>query len=293
MIETIQENRAKPLQVYGIMPPNQSKPRAAETAARLLNTANHRRVQLMSDAQRTMTGAESTPVIKCATCGALVLTKVNKTGLRYCSRLCCGAAKRVAVRRPRTRRMVSFRCHQCGALSLRDRNARLFKYCSVACNGASHMRRADENFWPMVDKSGDCWIWTGGRQTNGYGRVSYQGRRVPTHRLSWVLANGPIPDGLCVLHNCPTGDNPLCCNPDHLFLGTKVDNMRDMAAKGRASKGEAHHWARRSEGDVLRIIVLRFAGWSNRAIAAYFSMPLTSVESIVYGRGWRHLGYHK
>jgi transcriptional regulator with XRE-family HTH domain len=94
-------------------------------------------------------------------------------------------------------------------------------------------------FWDFVDKDGPevagrshlgrCWVWTGpaNEKRGGYGRW----RRALAHRHSWELANGPIPDGLWILHHC---DNPPCVNPAHLYAGTHLDNMRDMAERGRA-----------------------------------------------------------
>ena len=75
--------------------------------------------------------------------------------------------------------------------------------------------------------SAECWEWRGLRDKHGYGR---KGPYKTTHRLAWEWANGPVPAGMCVLHRC---DNPPCCNPDHLFLGTQADNLADMVAKGR------------------------------------------------------------
>lgn len=80
-----------------------------------------------------------------------------------------------------------------------------------------------------------CEPWTGCRSAAGYGIIQREGRTMRAHRVAWALAYGPIPDGLNVLHRC---DNPPCCNPTHLWLGTHADNMRDRGAKGRTASGD-------------------------------------------------------
>lgn len=82
----------------------------------------------------------------------------------------------------------------------------------------------------VIDTSG-CWIWMGGT-SHGYGHIKINGKTKKVHRVMWELTNGPIPEGIFVLHTC---DIPECANPDHLFLGTHTDNMRDMIKKGRKS----------------------------------------------------------
>ena len=90
------------------------------------------------------------------------------------------------------------------------------------------------DFWSKVDVQGpdDCWLWKQSTDRHGYGQTGHDGLHWSAHRLAWQLSNGPIPDGLFVLHHC---DNPPCCNPAHLFLGTQADNMADMVSKGRAN----------------------------------------------------------
>jgi len=104
-----------------------------------------------------------------------------------------------------------------------------------------------ERFWPKVSKDGPipercpelgpCWPWIAGTDIFGYGIIAIGGHRighercgVAAHRVSWMIRFGVIPEKFCVLHKC---DNPPCVNPEHLFLGTKGDNWRDMLAKGR------------------------------------------------------------
>ena len=81
-----------------------------------------------------------------------------------------------------------------------------------------------------VGHPGECWGWVGSTTVFGYGQIHHEGRLQQAHRVAWTLANGPIPDGMWVLHRC---DNPPCTNPDHLFLGSRKDNMMDAARKGR------------------------------------------------------------
>ena len=77
----------------------------------------------------------------------------------------------------------------------------------------------------------ECWVWTGSLFESGYGRFSRSNKKLRAHRVSYEIYKGAIPDGMHVLHEC---DNPPCVNPNHLFLGTHLDNMKDMERKGRA-----------------------------------------------------------
>lgn len=98
---------------------------------------------------------------------------------------------------------------------------------------------------------GGCWIWIG-TTLRGYGtlavgsRADGSRRTLRAHRVAWTLYRGPIPDGLWVLHHCPGGDWPACVNPDHLWLGTDLDNAIDKAKKGRGRKGKLPFGVRRN-----------------------------------------------
>jgi hypothetical protein len=85
-------------------------------------------------------------------------------------------------------------------------------------------------FWKKVQKTDGCWLWTGSKDRRGYGRFSVNNFPHLAHRVAKALAHGPFDSNLCGLHKC---DNPPCVNPDHIALGTKMDNTRDMLRKGR------------------------------------------------------------
>lgn len=162
-------------------------------------------------------------------------------------------------------------------------------------------------FWSHVDKSGECWVWTANR-ARGYGRVKVRRLSVSAHRLAWVLAFGPIPDGLLVLHRC---DNPPCVNPDHLWLGTHGDNQRDKWAKGRGltpeqfaairhPKGDDHPRRRHPElwpmhshpkltEDQVRSIRDEYAagGVTQQALADRYRVRQTLISRIVLRQIWR------
>lgn len=160
-----------------------------------------------------------------------------------------------------------------------------------------------------------CWGWTGAK-SEGYGIVSVDGRSTGLHRVSYTINVGPIPEGLFVLHKC---NNPVCCRPDHLRVGTALDNAADMVASGRAARGqrcgaytkpdrrprgERHgmrlHPERRSFGerqgrsklkepDVREIRRLRAAGARHVDIARKFGVTPENVICIVQGKTWRHI----
>lgn len=129
-------------------------------------------------------------------------------------------------------------CWHCGGtlpIVRRKNRPSVRNFCDINC------RRAWNNdpmrFWLQIKRSGTCWLWTGSVDESGYGKYSLHGKPQMAHRVSWQIANGPIPKGLCVLHNCPDGDNPRCCFPGHLWLGSRAENNADRDKKGRTAFG--------------------------------------------------------
>lgn len=106
------------------------------------------------------------------------------------------------------------------------------------------------------------------------------------HRAVWLLTKGPIPDGLSVLHDCPEGDNLLCCNPRHLWVGTQAQNMADMARKGRAQRGERHAHAKLTASLVVSI---RKDHRLHREIAADLGVSTSLISMVKSGDIWRHV----
>jgi hypothetical protein len=109
----------------------------------------------------------------------------------------------------------------------------------------------EDRFWQFVNKTDTCWLWTGSR-SRGYGLIGAgaSGKTKSAHRVSYELANGPIPAGMWVLHKC---DNPPCVNPAHLFLGDRADNMRDAFRKGRHPLLEFQNKRRDEKGKFTKV----------------------------------------
>jgi len=150
------------------------------------------------------------------------------------------------------------------------------------------------------------WLWTASKRNKGYGAFSYTRDGVMmqdrAHRYSWEIHKGQIPSGMCVLHNCPTGDNPACVNPAHLFLGTKADNNADTIKKGRYSHrrrsikenakypiGEAHHNAKLTVEDVTEIRAANAGGESLGSISRRTNLAVAHVFRIVNRKVWKHV----
>lgn len=170
-------------------------------------------------------------------------------------------------------------------------------------------------FWALVAKvaPSECWIWQGQCiKDQGYGFFFLRKGEFRAHRIAWLLTYGEIPKGLCVCHRC---DNPPCVNPNHLFLGTALDNIRDRHSKGRSAagnasgrrrhperftksrfplghtlgQGERNVAAKLKECDVINIRRLYAKGTSQPALARRFNVKQSAISKVVLRRSWRHI----
>jgi hypothetical protein len=151
-------------------------------------------------------------------------------------------------------------------------------------------------YWKLKTRSrhmaDGCIEWTRATNTQGYGVIRIDSANLLVHRAAWAIANGPIPEGMCVLHAC---DNPLCHNVDHLFLGTRQENLADMRRKNRqrsyedcvgAPPGEQNPRAKLTNEQVLEI---RSALGTHEEIANRYGISRRHVGDLRSRKRWRHL----
>jgi hypothetical protein len=162
-----------------------------------------------------------------------------------------------------------------------------------------------QRFWYYVDRSScdPCWVWTGGKFRRGYGQFRVARRSVKAHRISYYLGHGIYPKGIYVCHGC---DNPSCCNPAHLFLGTAADNAADRNIKGRnnppaglrsgrytkperTARGERSASAKLTADKVAEIRRLYASGLTQQVIGDKYGVTRESIKQIVTGENWKHV----
>ena len=179
--------------------------------------------------------------------------------------------------------------------------------------------RTVARFWAKVNRNGrtvrpelgPCWEWTAGKFAGGYGafteRLGTRHKKLrKAHRVAFALAFGEIADGLLVCHRC---DNPSCCNPCHLFLGTHADNHHDRDTKGRGCHGARSHlhhlnprfdrssashgaerWnAKLTDADALLIRFLVARGALRRHVGEWFGVSEATIDGVVWGKTWKHV----
>jgi hypothetical protein len=154
------------------------------------------------------------------------------------------------------------------------------EFCSIKCRILGKIEK----------KENGCWIWNGGKSGDGYGAIKVNGRQISTHRQAFKEFIGEIYQGLCVCHKC---DQPLCCNPDHLFLGTPKENTKDSVKKCRArcakQNGSQNHSTKLDETIVRQIKELFSKGYMVTDLHDLTGIPLKTLEGIKYNITWRHV----
>jgi hypothetical protein len=162
------------------------------------------------------------------------------------------------------------------------------------CFVEGKMKTIEERFWGKVNKNGPfckrlnsfCWNWTGSTRL-GYGLLADKDKHLTAHRFSWEIHYGKIPIGLCVCHTC---DNPTCVRPDHLFIGTRSDNMRDMVNKGRSIipriHGENHPFAKLK---IPQVLAIRASNLSIIELAEDYGVSITTITCIRKHLTWKDI----
>lgn len=195
-----------------------------------------------------------------------------------------------------------FTCEVCGKafyvgqarMRQAAKNGKRIAFCSNACYGEATRGvpkgpGVQERFWSKVDRGSDdeCWPWTAATHPDGYGQFGFEGIVQNAHRVAYVLAHGEFDRSLEIRHSC---DNPPCCNPGHLLVGTHTDNMRDMAERGRGvypdGRGEANGMAKLSNEQVRAIRVARAGGETIASIAVQYGVSRSAISLILSGQTW-------
>lgn len=150
----------------------------------------------------------------------------------------------------------------------------------------------EDRFFRHIEKTDECWLWTGRLVGKGYGSLGLGGRgakQILAHRLSYQIHKGQIPNGLVIMHKC---DNPRCVNPEHLDAGTQSQNIKDAFSRGRkinlpsGLKGESHGASKLTNKDVIAI---RASTDTYQKLADMYGVSRTSIEKIRYRKTWKHI----
>ena len=194
-------------------------------------------------------------------------------------------------------------CSICGRIAhahgLCDTHHRILKKSGAVFAPTS----VEDRFWAKVQKSDECWIWTANRNRRGYGKFCLNKRQEPAHRVVYMLTYGDIPPGAWVLHHC---DNPSCVRPDHLYLGTHQDNMRDRQERNRVARGDSNgsrtrpdrilhgeqcSWAKLT---IEQIVAIRQEYTTTRItlhqLAAKYGVSKSEIHNVVKRKVWNYEG---
>ncbi len=147
-------------------------------------------------------------------------------------------------------------------------------------------RPVEDRFWDKVQKTDNCWLWTGVPNKGGYGLIYVNGKIVFAHRYSYQLHFGSIPDGLDICHSC---DVPNCVNPSHLFAGTAQDNMADKIKKDRCNyvHGEKSKNSKLTQNQVEEIRQKYADGFTQKKLSVMYGISQVQISNIVNNKVWK------
>jgi HNH endonuclease len=180
-------------------------------------------------------------------------------------------------------------CHSCeNPFKSKPFRAERARFCSRQCRSSVSLSQMLKMIGYDLSPSG-CWFLRCFITKYGYGRVGHEGKYRQAHRASWEVHRGPIPDGMDVLHEC---DVRPCINPDHLFLGTDIDNIADMDAKGRryVLRGEENGYSVLTEAQVVEIRSRPRYHGSGTEMAVEFGVSPSLISLVRLGKVWTHVG---
>lgn len=210
---------------------------------------------------------------------------------KFCSRSCRYRSKGI----PKTLK-TCFECNKQFGFYKSIKPTKDAKFCNISCrktwnknplNKISHLK---EVFLSKVIKQQDnaCWKWNGAKFPTGYGQMFFMGKCINASRASWIIHYGLIKNKLWVLHKC---DNPECTNPEHLFLGTCKDNVRDSINKGRRiiTNGDHRKESKLNSQKVIEIRRLINQNTPYKEIMEKFSISMASISGIKNYRTWKHV----
>lgn len=217
------------------------------------------------------------PIIRrCKTCG----NPLKSYQLNACGRTCQGAQRRVRVEKT---------CVGCGNIfTVKPGEAKRTgrPFCSRDC-ALKREKPIEEKFWAKVQKTETCWLWIGTCNNQGYGETRLHNRYCLAHRASYELAYGPFAARLDVRHKC---DNPPCVNPEHLELGTHLENMRDSVERGRNARGEKQGAAKMTEVKVREArAIFAQGGITCAEVASRYGVCPQTMGHILRRSTWRHV----
>jgi len=231
----------------------------------------------------------------CEYCGDSYKTDNSKR--KYCSRKCVEESQK---------RRVTVKCNVClKDFELKKSSDRNTKHCSMECRrkGKYHKLKNEieflteeekfdkkkKEFYKKVIENGDnCWGWKGNVDAKGYARLCLSSKfgDLKAYRFSWIMHNGPIPEGLLIRHIC---NNPICTNIKHLSLGTYKDNCNDKVKAGTQLRGEKNPSSKLKDSDVRTIKLKLKKGIKAKALSKEYHVSIQAIYDIKNNKQWKHI----